>query len=115
MKQILSDVLKHLKDDKKTFKEESSDDTKLIKKIKGAAMKQTSKKMEKAGKKAAKTLKKEVAAGKKEEKVAKVMREFKAKKLHSSSKKGPIVKEKSQAIAIALSEARKAAKKKSKK
>ena len=41
----------------------------------------------------------------KRRKVAKVMREFKAGKLHSGSKKGPIVKDKDQAIAIALSEA----------
>lgn len=40
-------------------------------------------------------------------KVKKVMKEFKAGKLHSGSKKGPTVKNKKQAIAIALSEARK--------
>jgi hypothetical protein len=38
-------------------------------------------------------------------KVEKVMREYKAGKLHSGSKKGPEVKSKKQAIAIALSEA----------
>lgn len=38
-------------------------------------------------------------------KVAKVMSEYKAGKLHSGSKKGPKVKSKKQAIAIALSEA----------
>ena len=38
-------------------------------------------------------------------KVEKVMREFKEGKLHSGSKKGPIVKDRDQAIAIALSEA----------
>jgi len=43
------------------------------------------------------------------------MREAKAGKLHSGSKKGPIVKSKSQAIAIALSEQRKADKGKKKK
>ena len=42
---------------------------------------------------------------KKEKKVAKVMREFKKGKLHSGSKKGPKVKSRKQAIAIALSEA----------
>lgn len=40
-------------------------------------------------------------------KVAKVMREYKAGKLHSGSKKGPEVTNPKQAIAIALSEARK--------
>jgi hypothetical protein len=39
-------------------------------------------------------------------KVEKVMNEFKKGKLHSGSKKGPIVKSKKQAIAIALSEER---------
>jgi hypothetical protein len=38
-------------------------------------------------------------------KVAKVMNEFKKGKLHSGSKKGPVVKKRKQAIAIALSEA----------
>ena len=38
-------------------------------------------------------------------KVKKVMHEFKAGKLHSGSKKGPMVKSRKQAIAIALSEA----------
>jgi hypothetical protein len=38
-------------------------------------------------------------------KVQKVMHEFKAGALHSGSKKGPVVKNKKQAIAIALSEA----------
>lgn len=42
-----------------------------------------------------------------EGKVEKVMHEFKGDKLHSGSKKGPKVKSKSQALAIALSEARK--------
>jgi hypothetical protein len=38
-------------------------------------------------------------------KVAKVMREYKAGKLHSGSKKGPEVTSRKQAVAIALSEA----------
>jgi hypothetical protein len=40
-------------------------------------------------------------------KVEKVMREYKEGKLHSGSKKGPVVKDRKQAMAIALSEARK--------
>ena len=43
-----------------------------------------------------------------EKKVGKVMREYKEGKLHSGSKKGPKVESRKQAIAIALSEARKA-------
>ncbi len=40
-------------------------------------------------------------------KIEKVMHEFKEGKLHSGSKKGPEVENPKQAIAIALSEARK--------
>ena len=45
--------------------------------------------------------------GRRKRKVSKVMKEFKNRKLRSGSKKGPKVKNKKQAIAIALSEARK--------
>lgn len=41
-------------------------------------------------------------------KVEKVMREYSEGKLHSGSKRGPIVSNPKQAIAIGLSEARKA-------
>lgn len=44
----------------------------------------------------------------KSKKVRKVMEEYKEGKLHSGSKKGPKVKNRKQAVAIALSEARKA-------
>lgn len=40
-------------------------------------------------------------------KIEKVMHEFKAAELHSGSKKGPLVTNPKQGIAIALSEARK--------
>ena len=48
-------------------------------------------------------------------KVAKVMREFKAGTLNSGSSKGPIVKNKKQAVAIALSQAKMSNKKMGKK
>lgn len=41
-------------------------------------------------------------------KVKKVMKEYKEGELHSGSKEGPVVKKPKQALAIALSEARKA-------
>lgn len=44
-------------------------------------------------------------------KAAKVMREFSAGKLHSGSSKGPTVTKPAQAKAIAMSEARKASRK----
>ena len=50
----------------------------------------------------------------KRKKVSKVMREYKAGTLHSG-KKGPVVKSKKQAVAIALSEAGMSKKKKGKK
>lgn len=43
----------------------------------------------------------------KKSKVAKVMKEYSAGRLHSGSKKGPVVKNPNQAVAIAYSEARK--------
>lgn len=51
-------------------------------------------------------MKKSLGKGKK--KIEKVMHEMKEGKLHSGSKKGPLVTNPKQGIAIALSEARKA-------
>jgi len=51
----------------------------------------------------------------KKAKIAKVMKEFKAGTLNSGSSKGPIVKGKKQAVAIALSQAKMSKKKMGKK
>lgn len=51
-----------------------------------------------------------MSKGKEERKVKKVLKEYSSGSLHSGSKKGPIVKDKAQALAIGYSEARKAKK-----
>jgi hypothetical protein len=56
-------------------------------------------------------MKKKKQHKKKSSKVEKVMHEWKEGELHSGSKKGPKVKSQKQAVAIALSEARKVGKK----
>ncbi len=66
-------------------------------------------------KKAAKRIKKADKIIRKHDKVEKVIHEFKEDKLHSGSKKGPLVHNPKQAIAIALSEARRVGKKRHKK
>lgn len=93
-------VIKHLKSDIKTFKKESHEDKDLIKSLKHKKKKHATKKVQTKAKTKAKS------------KVEKVMREFKEDKLHSGSKKGPLVHNPKQAIAIALSESRKVSKKK---
>lgn len=47
------------------------------------------------------------SASKHKDKIEKVMSEYKSGTLHSGSKSGPVVQSKDQAVAIALSEARK--------
>ena len=97
-------VIAHLKGDIKGFKKEAAEDKKLIKALKHE--KKESKKHEKAEHKKKHAKKKHVKKGHK--KFEKVLKEFKSGKLHSGSKKGPKVKSKSQALAIAYSEDRRA-------
>lgn len=59
-------------------------------------------------KKSAKKMTKKSEKTKGKKKMEKVMREYKHGELHSGSKKGPKVKSRKQAVAIALSEARRA-------
>lgn len=80
----------------------------------------SAKKVAKVAKKAVKAVKKVVkkapkVAKKGHAKVEKVMHEYKMGELHSGSKHGPLVKNPKQAIAIALSEARKMKKVRAKK
>lgn len=111
-------IIKHLKGDIKMFKHEAAEDKKLIKDLKKKKNSKMKKKKpvfkkDKALFKKAKKIKK--SNEKKESKVSKVMREYKKGDLHSGSKKGPKVKSRKQAVAIALSEARKVGEKVSKK
>jgi hypothetical protein len=94
------EVIAHLKDDIKDFKKEASEDRALIKKLKGKSMKK------KHVKKVSSKKKKSAKPG--HAKFKKVLKEFKAGKLHSGSKKGPKVVNPKQAIAIAFSEDRRA-------
>lgn len=55
--------------------------------------------------------KKKVKSPKGKAKIKKVMEEWETGQLHSGSKHGPVVKNQKQAVAIALSEARKARRK----
>lgn len=75
-------------------------------------MKKMVKKLVKRVKKDKKMKMKENVKLKTKKKMKKVMKEFSEGELHSSSKKGPIVKNPKQAIAIAYSEAKKSRKKK---
>lgn len=113
------EVIRHLKGDIKGFKKEAAEDRALIKKLKHKKHEaKESKKHEKAEhhkkkhhskkKHVKKAVKKKLhVTPKREKKIEKVMREFKHSALHSSSKKGPVVKKRSQALAIALNEAKK--------
>lgn len=101
-------VIDHLYGDIKGYYEEADEDKALIKKLRGGKKKPVKKaKVKKVVKKSAKKL-----SRKQEDKVGQVMREFAEKKLHSSSKKGPKVKSRKQALAIALSEAKRGPKRK---
>ncbi len=93
-------VVKHLKGDIKTFKHEAKEDRELIKSLKHKRHeKHESKKHEK--KEHAKKYSKKA-----EKKISKVMHEYGEGKLHSGSKKGPKVSNPKQAVAIAISEAK---------
>ena len=113
MKKKINKVKKHLKEDIKMFKHEAGEDKKLIKEL----SKKSKKKAAPNKKSVCSSCKKKMSAKEKaheakeskgHEKYEKVMREYKAGKLHSGSKKGPKVKKLSQARAIAFSEDRRA-------
>lgn len=91
-------VINHLKGDIKTFKKEAAEDRELIKSLKAKP-----KKKKHSRKKVAK---KKTKSGHK--KFERVLKEYKEGKLHSGSKKGPKVRKKSQALAIAFKYDRKA-------
>ena len=103
-------VIKHLKDDIKTFKHEAKEDRSLIKSLKyekGESKKHEEKEHKKDPKKKDNRKKPAKKYSKKaEKKISKVMREGYKGKLHSGSKKGPVVSDPKQMKAIALSESR---------
>jgi hypothetical protein len=49
-----------------------------------------------------------ISKARRQQKIKQTMHEFKHGELHSTSKKGPLVRDRRQAVAIALSQARKA-------
>lgn len=106
---IKSKILRHLTEDIHESKESIAEDKKLkgtvakVKKLKADV------KRDKRDKKFIATKSPKAVA--KHDKVKKVMHEFKEGKLRSGSKKGPEVTNPKQAIAIALSEARRKRKK----
>jgi hypothetical protein len=96
VKSMANKVTKHLKGDIKTFKHEASEDRDLMKELKAHYDSRPDKMKRKRSK---------------IDKMEQTMHEFKEGELHTSSKKGPIVKSRKQALAIALNESRKARKK----
>lgn len=103
MKKAAKKIVKHIKQDIKEQKHMMEEDKELLRSM-------SPKKHEQ--KETKKHEKKERHTSKPKDKMKKVMEEFRENKLHSGSKKGPIVKNPKQAIAIAYSEKRRASKKK---
>ena len=90
-------VTKHLKGDIKTFKHEAAEDRDLMKEIQAHYDSRPGK------------MKVKSKMGK--DKIEETLHEWKEGQLKSGSKKGPVVRSRKQALAIALSKARKARKK----
>jgi len=106
---LKKEIARHVKEDVKDFKEEISRDKSLLKRLDDQP--KHGKKHSEKQPKHHKDPKPKSKAGK-QNKVKIVMEEFKAGKLHSGSKKGPIVTNPKQAIAIAISESKRSKKNK---
>lgn len=108
MKRKISKVIKHLKEDVKTFDREKAEDKALMKKLKP----ETKKERKEHERKGEERYERKERKAKKENIIKDEMHRFKKGKLHSGSDKGPIVENPKQAIAISLSVAKKKMKKK---
>lgn len=104
-------VVKHLKGDIKDFKKEANEDRALIKELHEKKENKSSGKSKKNSKKDPKHKRSSSKKVSNSPKFKKVVKEFKEHKLRSGSRKGPIVTNPKQMVAIAYSESRKAKKK----
>lgn len=101
-------VIAHLKSDSAMFKREAKEDRKLIGSLK-KEHKSHEMREKKDEKKKPKPVK--IAKAKRASKIKTVMKEFGKGMLHAGSKKGPVVTNPKQALAIGYSEARRSKKK----
>lgn len=99
-------VIKHLKGDIKSFKDEVAEDKELINELREPKKRGTPYDKDVTPKRKRPKLKKAPKTPRAQAKIKKVMSEFKAGDLRSGSKRGPKVTNPKQAIAIAISESR---------
>ena len=111
-------VLRHIKGDMKMFKKEREEDKELAHELRESSNKERREEKKEKHKSSSKSSAHSKKSSKRRDpknkvgsKFEKVMKEFKNKTLHSGSKKGPLVTNPKQALAISFSEQRRAKKK----